>query len=128
LDHPRLRIFPAIRLTELAGFSTLGTRGCFLSHMAVLEQALLAGDESVIICEDDLGFSPDFLSRLPPVLNIIEREECDIFYMGYTSGQIGVVVEPEANIFCLPPTHGVIGSLFYILRGKAIADFTTIWT
>jgi glycosyl transferase family 25 len=123
LDHPRIHIFPAIRPTELAGFPTLGTRGCFLSHLAVLEQALLAGDQSVIICEDDLDFAPDFLSRLPAVLNIIEQEAYDIFYLGCTSGQVGVVVEPESNIFRLPPTHGVLCSHFYILRGKAIADF-----
>jgi glycosyl transferase, family 25 len=123
-DHRRIRIFPAIRPTELAGFPTLGTRGCFLSHRAVLQQALSAQERSVIICEDDLNFAPDFLSRLPTVLDILRREAWDIFYAGYTSDQFGDLVGPEANLFRLPHTHPVLCAHFYILRGQAIADFS----
>ncbi|WP_255509366.1 glycosyltransferase family 25 protein [Oceaniovalibus sp. ACAM 378] len=122
-DHPRIRVFPAVRPAELAGFTTLGTRGCFLSHKSVLEQTLSAGERSVIICEDDLDFAPDFLSRLPAVLDIMGREAWDFFYAGYTSVQIGDLVGPEANIFRLPPNHPVLCSHFYIIRGQAIADF-----
>lgn len=123
LNHPRVRIFPAIRPAELAGFPTLGTRGCFLSHKAVIEQTLSAGERSVIICEDDLDFAPDFLSRLPAVLDTIGREAWDILYAGYASDQTNDLVGPEANIFRLPPTHPVLGAHFYIIRGQAIADF-----
>ncbi len=51
------------------------------------------------------------------------REAWDIIYAGYTSVQIGDRVGPEANIFRLPPSHPVLCSHFYIIRGQAIADF-----
>jgi glycosyl transferase family 25 len=91
--------------------------------MPVLEQALSVGETSVIICEDDLDFADDFLSRLPAVLDTIGREAWDILYAGYTSDQIGDLVGPEGNIFRLPHTHPVRCSHFYIIRGQAIADF-----
>lgn len=122
-DHPSVHVFPAIRPDELAGFPTLGTRGCFLSHMSVLEQALSVGAKSVIICEDDLDFASDFQSRLPAVLDVLEREEWDFFYAGYTSDQTNDIVGAEANIFRLPPNHSVICAHFYLIRGQAIADF-----
>lgn len=122
-DHPSIQVFPAIRPDELAGFPTLGTRGCFLSHMSVLERALSDGAKSVIICEDDLDFAPDLQSRLPVVLDVLERDHWDFFYAGYVSEQFGHAFGPEANIFRLPPTHSVICAHFYIIRGKAIADF-----
>jgi hypothetical protein len=123
LSHSGVRIFPAIRPTELAGFPTLGTRGCFLSHKTVIEQALLTGNGTAIICEDDLDFAPDFLSRLPAVLDVIGREPWDILYAGYGSDQIGDLVGYEANIFRLPPNHPVLCAHFYIIRGQALADF-----
>lgn len=122
-EHPRVRLFPAIRPTDPAGFPTIGTRGCFLSHMAVIEQAISAGDRSVIICEDDLDFASDFLTRLPAVLDVIGRETWDIIYAGYSSDQTGDLVGHEANIFRLPPAHPVLCAHFYFIKGQAITDF-----
>jgi glycosyl transferase family 25 len=130
-DHPRVRLFPAIRPTELAGFPTLGTRGCFLSHRAVIEEAVGRGDGSVVICEDDLDFAADFTARLPAVLEVLAQEDWDLFYAGYTSDQVGdqvgdrvgATVGPGANVFRLPPDHPVLCAHFYVIRGRAMADF-----
>lgn len=91
--------------------------------MAVLEQAISAGEHSVVICEDDLNFAPDFLSRLPAVLDVLGREEWDILYAGYTSDQVGEPVDRGANVFRLPPAHPVVCAHFYLIRGRAITDF-----
>jgi glycosyl transferase, family 25 len=123
LDDPGIEVFPAIRPTDLAGFPTLGTRGCYLSHMAVLERAMEVGDSSVIICEDDCDFAPDFLMRLPAVMKVLAKTEWDIFYGGYTSQQVGRVVDTEANIFALPFDHAILCAHFYVIRGAAIGDF-----
>lgn len=120
--HPRIRTFHAIRPTELSGFPTIGARGCFLSHKTILERTVSDQLGSVIICEDDLDFAPSFLSRLPVILEVMAHETWDIFYAGYTSEQIGDVVNSKANIFRLPPMHPVMCAHFYILRGQAIAD------
>lgn len=127
-EHPKINIFPAIRPTELAGFPTLGTRGCFLSHKAVLETVLSMNSNSVIICEDDLDFAQDFLARLPNVLDVLEREDWHLFYAGYTSDQVGRLVDEKANIFELPSTHPVTCAHFYMIRGAAIAEFQAYLT
>lgn len=121
-DTLGIAVFPAIRPAELAGFPTLGTCGCFLSHLGVLEQALAGGAASVIICEDDCNFAPDMLLRLPAVMQVLARVDWDIFYGGYTSGQVGQVVGTEANIFRLPSDHAILYAHFYVVRARIMAD------
>jgi glycosyl transferase, family 25 len=50
--------FPGQRVTELAGFPSLGCRGCFLGHLAILKHAHAHGYGQVLILEDDMSFSP----------------------------------------------------------------------
>ncbi|MGN6370000.1 MAG: glycosyltransferase family 25 protein [Phycisphaerae bacterium] len=50
--------FPGQRVTELAGFPSLGCRGCFLSHLAILKHAQARRYGQVLILEDDMAFSP----------------------------------------------------------------------
>ncbi|WP_152097269.1 glycosyltransferase family 25 protein [Lacipirellula parvula] len=40
-----------------------GAWGCFMSHLRILEEALLDGVTSLLILEDDLCFAPDFRQR-----------------------------------------------------------------
>lgn len=127
-EHPKITIFSAIRPTELADFPSLGARGCFLSHKAVLEVALSMQSASVIVCEDDLDFAADFLERLPFVLDVLERENWQLFYAGYTSDHLGKLIDEKANIFEVPSTHPVTCSHFYLIRGTAIADLQAYLT
>jgi hypothetical protein len=122
LDHPKVHVFPAIRPDTLEGFPTLGTRGCFLSHMQAMEQALASGATSIILCEDDLDFVPDFLTRLPAVLDVLDNTQWDIFYAGYTSHYAGEAISADANIFRVPGDLSILCSHFYLIEGNAIAD------
>jgi hypothetical protein len=49
----RVELYTATRPTELAGFPSLGSHGCFMSHLGVLRDALDRGVESVLVLEDD---------------------------------------------------------------------------
>jgi GR25 family glycosyltransferase involved in LPS biosynthesis len=40
---PNDKFFPAIRPKVLAGFPSIGARGCFLSHLSVLSEAAEKG-------------------------------------------------------------------------------------
>lgn len=119
-DSPNVQIFPAIRPDEPAGFPTLGARGCFLSHLTVLKEATERAEPSVIFCEDDLDFKPDFLDRLPAVLKALENTNWDIFYGGYTSELSGDVVDEPANVFRVPFDHGFNCTHFYVVKGDVI--------
>ena len=55
-DGPKMTWFTAIDPREAAGFPCAGSRGCFLSHIAVLNIARNAGHERVLVLEDDCEF------------------------------------------------------------------------
>ena len=44
-----VNLFPAVRPDDPGGFPTLGTRGCFLSHLGVLATAAAANVDSIIV-------------------------------------------------------------------------------
>ena len=120
-DAGDVAFFEAIRPSDAAGFPTVGTRGCFLSHLGVLEQALLHGHETVLILEDDLNFSPDFLQRIGRVSDALARSRWSIFYGGYSiegpaataqGGSISLI-EAARSVGC---TH------FVAFRGAALRD------
>lgn len=120
-DHPLIRFFPAIRATDAGAFPTIGARGCFLSHMKILEEALTQNHASVIICEDDLDFSADFASRMPRVIRALDGIDWDLFIGGYVSDRVGEAVSRDPLVFHVPRDLQLIGAHFYILRGRAIA-------
>lgn len=120
LDHPQIRLFPAIRPQETAGFPTIGTRGCFLSHLGVLKEALADGRDSVLVCEDDLDFTPDMIRRLPVLIDQLGRQSWDLFYGGYGALPTGEPIAP--GLMRADPSAGIVCSHFYALRGAAIAD------
>ena len=74
-DDPRVAFFDACRFDDPGPFSSKGARGCFQSHLAILEAAAQRG-ESVLILEDDVDFSRH-------VLTFALEGEWSIFYGGH---------------------------------------------
>ena len=58
-----------------------GAYGCLLSHLAVVQEALAAGCESVLIFEDDVVFDPEFNAKFASFMNEAPRE-WDVLYFG----------------------------------------------
>ncbi|OHT20827.1 glycosyltransferase family 25 protein [Edaphosphingomonas haloaromaticamans] len=111
-------IFPAVRPDDAAGFPTIGTRGCFLSHLGVLRQALAEDAESVLILEDDVTFPRDAVARLPAVLDALAGVDWTIFYGGYR-----MPAAPEAaaaGIAAIPPATAVVTAHCIAFRRPAI--------
>jgi glycosyl transferase family 25 len=76
-DDSRVQFFDAYRIEDRGPFRRPGSHGCFMSHLAILNQAAEAG-QSVLILQDDCQFLPDIVTyRLP--------EGTDVFYGGYTA-------------------------------------------
>ena len=55
-NDPRVEFFEAIAPADRGKWRTIGEHGCYLSHLAVLRQAALAG-ESILLLEDDCDFT-----------------------------------------------------------------------
>lgn len=82
IDGDRIAFHQATRPADAGAFPTIGTRGCFLSHLGVLQEARAAGVASLLILEDDVALSRSERERLPAALAALAREEWDVFYGG----------------------------------------------
>lgn len=71
IDGRRVAFFDACKVKNRGRFYSAGARGCFLSHMNVLETA----SGSILVLEDDCDFTSEAAQYIVP--------KCDIFYGGY---------------------------------------------
>lgn len=65
-NMPPIQWVAACRPHDAGGFPSIGSRGCFLSHLAVLEDASAKGFERILIVEDDVDFLKDFPESFRP--------------------------------------------------------------
>lgn len=82
-DSEKVVIFPAIKPIDLQGFPSLGARGCFLSHLAILREAKDQGYERVLILEDDLVFSKILLQQQDSIVAKLNSSKWDLVYLGH---------------------------------------------
>lgn len=115
-DHPQVTLFPAIRPTEAGDWPTIGTRGCYMSHLGVLADAMAAGHRSIAILEDDMDWSRALLDT--PAGVIAQWAEGDWLYLhgGLEKGRAPVALTQ------LAPDAQVMLAHFIALRGPAIAE------
>jgi glycosyl transferase, family 25 len=106
--------FAAIRPTDAADFPSVGARGCFLSHLAVLHEARRAGAQQLVILEDDVNFVPDFSGRWHSAMAALEARVWSIFYPGH------VLDESLRGLSLLTPSLGVQCAHFMVINRDAI--------
>jgi glycosyl transferase family 25 len=116
---PRIIFFEAIRPDDPAGFPTIGTRGCFLSHLEVLRTAQAAGLERILILEDDVNFSRDFTHRWKTLEPLMGALAWDFLYLGWL--QMAQPIPDSPAIVCLPSTNSALGTHMYALKAPTIA-------
>ncbi|WP_448560417.1 glycosyltransferase family 25 protein [Trichothermofontia sp.] len=79
----RVVFFPAIRPTDQGDFPSLGAKGCFLSHLAVLKEAKSQNLNNLLIMEDDLFFTRFLTKHQTIVVNELQRLSWDLAYLGH---------------------------------------------
>ncbi len=119
LISPDLELFAAIRPPDAGDFPSIGARGCFLSHLGALRNAVAHGHERVLILEDDLNFSDDFIRRMPLVGERLDCADWSMFYGGYRLDR--AVPTADGGCAVLPARDGVQTTHFVGFRGPAIA-------
>lgn len=112
LDHPQVRVHAACRPDTPAGFPSIGARGCFLSHLGLLRGARDAGLDSLVVCEDDLDFAPDFNDRVPTLLPSLTQGDWSLCYAGHAGLSRDLPTGPSP----VPPARGVKTTHFMIMR------------
>jgi hypothetical protein len=117
---PKVRFFPATRPDSPGDFPSVGARGCFLSHLGVLEDAGARGLQRIVILEDDVNFVADFGRRSRPVLEALAELEWDLFYGGYRVRR-PPDRQAQPGLATLPATEGIGTAHFIAFQGDGIA-------
>jgi glycosyl transferase, family 25 len=120
-DGTSLHRFDAIRPTESAGFATVGARGCFLSHLGVLERAVEAAWPGVVIVEDDMDFVRGIDRRLRLVLHRLNGVDWGVFHGGTSHAVPGEVIDEALGLQTAWPGAPILLAHFVAFRGPAQA-------
>ncbi len=124
LDSPKITLFEAIKPNSKEGFSTIGARGCFLSHLGVLTDASRQGYQSILILEDDVDFIPNFTIHATGVFSELQTKKWSLFYGGYRLfGGLGM--DTSEILFDTPPDISIELAHFVAFNGQAISETVT---
>jgi glycosyl transferase family 25 len=115
----RAEFFSAIRPDSAGGFPSIGARGCFLSHLAVLKEAQNAEAQQVVILEDDVNFAAQFPERWKYSMSILETQEWSIFYAGH------VMKDLPPGLSRISPSVAVQNCQFVVINRSAISKLVS---
>jgi len=114
IDFEKTGFFDAVTPKEEDGFPSVGARGCFLSHLGVLNDAIRLKVRNILILEDDIQFSRRIGEYGKQAIESLQGMEWDIAYFGHP-------FEGDADV----PGWQVVDrpiqlSHFYAVNGKCI--------
>jgi glycosyl transferase family 25 len=109
----KIEIFPAIRPDEAGGFPSIGARGCFSSHVAILKQAKDKGLSNILIVEDDLEISPKLTTHQAVIVEQLSQQDWDFVYFGHLEE-----VEPKSPVALVPFSGKMRTTHFYAVNGR----------
>lgn len=116
IDGPRIGWFDALAPATADGFPNAAVRGCFLSHLSVLENALAAGVERLLVLEDDVAFIDDAPALLPGLLARLDTTDWRMAYLGHGLPRAAGTPRWQAVSGPTPQAH------CYAIHGSALAD------
>jgi len=118
-DSHHVHLFEASKPLDCAGFPSVGARGCFMSHLAVLRHALSESARSVLILEDDLNFCEDFQSLFNELAATLEALDWGMFYGVYVLEL--PMARSGATVTRIDPRKPIMTTAFVAVNGQHIA-------
>jgi hypothetical protein len=112
---PRVGFFEAVTPTSAEGFPNAGVRGCFLSHLGILEGARADGQGNVLILEDDIAFTRDIKDAGREAVTQLAGLDWDIAYFGHAKESVPGPVSWQRVREPMLLAH------FYAVNGQALA-------
>jgi hypothetical protein len=102
-----VRLFAAVRPADAGTFPSLGARGCFLSHLGVLRDAVatLPGTARFAILEDDADFTRSFVADGDVLARALEAAPWDVCYLGHEAA--AALPEGPGLLAAVPPGTGL---------------------
>ncbi len=117
IDNKHASFFEAQKFDDQGEFPSIGARGCFDSHLKILEEAARERAASVLILEDDFQLTRHGRKNLKAVLDRLEVVDWSIFYGG---GRVQMVEQEASLVTSLNSTQVVQCAHFIAFKGKSI--------
>jgi glycosyl transferase, family 25 len=108
----RVEFFDAIKPSDPAGFASIGTHGCYLSHLELLIRARENGWQNILLMEDDLTFSPRYTRDEPYLVEQLLDSNWGFVYFG---NQFNRLTQDPVDFE--PWTDHIRGTHFYAVNG-----------
>ena len=121
-DDPLVQIFPAVRPPDRGAFESIGARGCFLSHLGVLKDAVAKGYRSILILEDDVDWTPAALARGARAEDLLA---VDWAFLHGGQGNDRASAEGRVALVALAPEQDFRLTHFIGLRGEIIGQLVS---
>lgn len=83
VDGQRIRFHKATRPDDAGEFPSLGARGCFLSHLGILNDAINDDLEKILVIEDDLCIDDRFLKAQEKMSRRLKEKGWWFAYLGH---------------------------------------------
>lgn len=115
LTPNKVEIFPALRPQDASDFPSVGARGCFLSHLAILKRAKQDRLANVLIMEDDLTISERFRTEQAVLVEQLRRTDWGFVYFGHveeTTEASPVTLQPLSEPMMTTHFYGVNNRIF----------------
>lgn len=119
----KVEFFPAIRPETAEPFHKKGSKGCFLSTLAILKKAKAQGEANVLILQDDIQFPHFFTLHEDDLLNRLSELNWDIAQFGYQPGSVDGIDQDPSLAEWKDTSSQIIGAHFVGFNGKSIDRF-----
>ncbi|HEY6919542.1 MAG TPA: glycosyltransferase family 25 protein [Tabrizicola sp.] len=116
---PLVAYFPAVRPADKGEFGSLGERGCFLSHLGALKDAVAQGHRSILILEDDVDWTPAALARNA---RLDALRDTDWGFLHGGRGHDRAAPDGAISLVRLEPERELLLGHFIGLRGAVIGQ------
>jgi len=83
VDGETIRYWTATRPNDAGLFPSIGSRGCFLSHLSILSDAIDNELDKILVMEDDLAIDERFVQDQPAMCGTLREGNWHFAYLGH---------------------------------------------
>ena len=119
LEKLDIEIFDGLAFDDANGFPNKGVRGCFTSHMMLMQECAASG-KSMVVMEDDIDFDFDRILAFHRAVPDLQKADWELVYLGYLEPATSGAARLEAY------EGGTIGGHFYGVTpvfARAVGDY-----
>lgn len=117
INVEKVTFFNALSTQTSDGFPNAGVKGCFLSHMKIIENAKKLNLNNILIMEDDICFSKNILQYSSTAIEELKKIDWDIAYFGHN------IQNSSDEISWKEVKHPMLLAHFYAVNGKTLPLF-----